>query len=398
MIMKLFRRLPVTVAFALFILFCPEDHDIKAREKLPVISYRNDDSRRNANIVAQPKYPEMRNNLSPAEQEEMRRQRNIARSANIEWIKESTKKYSPVSWYMLLQYDNLPESAEAPTTGNGVVSTAKATDTFHYLRGRSRIDLLVSMETNVHEIAHGYFDLNVYRYLRENNMKMNTDNAQGYIYISPSESFFVSFPLKAMFPSGELSVVIPANLRTYRFETYIEGSTSTQSDGVIGLLNELHAYYLGSKYCFDMLEPYKTAAGSDAEGLFEWVTHTQSTMSAFYEIDFFIREYLLYMKKNHTANYEMLRSYRPFTESYITLYKFYKDLIDKYQNRIKDEMKLLNSAGDAGARIEKGWLWVKAGKSNVSSGTPIFSKEKDVLIPMLESRRYRDIEDDFPMK
>jgi hypothetical protein len=147
-----------------------------------------------------------------------------------------------------------------------------------------------------------------------------------------------------------------------------------------------------------MLEPYKTAAGSDAEGLFEWVTHTQSTMSAFYEIDFFIREYLLYMKKNHTANYEMLRSYRPFTESYITLYKFYKDLIDKYQNRIKDEMKLLNSAGDAGARIEKGWLWVKAGKSNVSSGTPIFSKEKDVLIPMLESRRYRDIEDDFPMK
>lgn len=398
MVMKLFLKLAVPGVFALFLLFCPEDHDIKAREKLPVISYRNDDSRRNANIVAPPRYQEMRNNPSPAEQEEMRRQRNMARAANIEWIKESTKKYSPVSWYMLMQYDNLPESAEASTSDNGVASSQKATDTFHYLRGRSRIDLLASMETNVHEIAHGYFDQGVYRYLRENSLRLKTDNAQGYIYISPSESFFVSFPLKAMFPSGELSAIIPADLRTYRFETYIEGSTSTQSDGVLGLLNELHAYYLGSKYCFDMLEPYKTAAGSDAAGLFEWVTHTQSTMSAFYEIDFFIREYLLYMKKKHAANYEMLRSYRPFTESYITLNKLYKDLIDKYQDRIKDEMKLLNSSGDAGTRIEKGWLWVKAGNSHVSSGTPIFSKEKDILMPMLESRRYRDIEDDFPIK
>jgi hypothetical protein len=104
------------------------------------------------------------------------------------------------------------------------------------------------------------------------------------------------------------------------------------------------------------------------------------------------------MKKKHAANYVMLRSYRPFTESYITLNKLYKDLIDRYQDRIKDEMKLLNSSGDAGARIEMGWLWVKAGNSHVSSGTPIFSKEKDILMPMFESRRYRDIEDDFPMK
>jgi hypothetical protein len=254
------------------------------------------------------------------------------------------------------------------------------------------------METNVHEIAHGYFDQNVYRYLRENNMKVSLDNAQGYIYLSPSKSFFVSFPLKAMFPSGKLSTVIPADLRTYRFDTYIDGSTSTQSDGVIGLLNELNAYYLGSKYCFDMLEPYKTAAGSDAAGLFEWVTHTQSTMSAFYEFDFFIREYLLYMKKRHSSDYDMLRLNNPFTEAYVNLSRQYKDLIDMYQDRIKDEMKRLNSSGDAGARIEKEWLWVKAGNSNVLSGTPIFSKEKGILIPVLESRRYREIEDDFPVK
>jgi hypothetical protein len=33
--------------------------------------------------------------------------------------------------------------------------------------------------------------------------------------------------------------VIPRNLRTFRFDTYVDGITSTQSEGVIGLLNEL---------------------------------------------------------------------------------------------------------------------------------------------------------------
>ena len=145
-----------------------------------------------------------------------------------------------------------------------------------------------------------------------------------------------------------------------------------------------------------MLEPFKSAAGSDAAGLFEWVNHSQSTMSAFYEFDFFIREYLLHMKKKYTANYVMLKSDRSFTEAYLTLRYLYEELIDKYQDRIKDEMRLLNSSGDQVAKTENGWLWVKAGTSNVSSGTPIFSDERKILMPVLDSRRYRDIAEDFP--
>jgi hypothetical protein len=59
-------------------------------------------------------------------------------------------------------------------------------------------------------------------------------------------------------------------------------------------------------------------------------------------------------------------------------------------------MKHLNSSRNSIARIDKGWLWVRVGKSNVSSGTPIFSKERELLMPVLDSRRYRIIEDDFP--
>jgi hypothetical protein len=386
------------------------DQEIKAERIASYISRK--DSRNNKDIIFTPQDPErhvdpfMRQGLSnrdirysnpPRGWEEMRRQRDVECSENTLWIKESTKKYSPDSWYLLMSYDALPESSSAPLLNGGIATSKKTIETFRYLRGRTKIDLLASMETNIHEIAHGYFDQNVYHYLLDNKIDYNPGNANGFIYISPHQGYYVSFPQKALFPSAELASVIPDKLRTYRYETYIDGTTSTQNDGVIGLLNELQAYYCGSRYCFNMLEPYKTAAGSDATGLFEWVTHTQSSMSAFYEFDFFISEYLLYMKRKYTDNYDKLRSDQAFSESYVALITLYNDLINRYLDRIKKEMDLLNTSGQAEARLTDGWLWIKSGHSHISSGTPLFSDERKTLLPILEGRRYREIRDDFGM-
>jgi len=402
--MKLILKLTIAFSVVIFLLLCTADQFLKTRKSSSLVSYGEEryiqkNTTFSYSDVARPPEPiERPSNLSQGQREEMRRQRNAERASNIEWIKDAVRKYSPGSWYMLMHYEQLPETAEVKTTDGGIATTEKAVGTYDYLRGRSRIDLLASMETNVHELTHAYFDQNSYKYLSENKLKLNPENAQGYIYISPATSFFVSFPLKAMFPSGKLSGIITDNLRTYRFDTYINGTTSTQSDGIIGLISELNAYYIGSEYCFNMFEPYKEATGSESSGLFEWVTHTQSTMSAFFEFDYFIKEYLLIMKKDHRSDYEMLKSYTPFTEAYSTLLQLYSELIDKYQERIKREMKLLDSSGEAGTYIEKGWLWIKAGNSHISSGTPIFSKDRETLTPLLESRRYREIEKDFNLR
>jgi hypothetical protein len=102
------------------------------------------------------------------------------------------------------------------------------------------------------------------------------------------------------------------------------------------------------------------------------------------------------MKKKNAADYAMLKSDRSFTEAYLTLRQLYKELIDNYQSRIGYEMKRLNSSGEQIAKINNEWLWVKSGRSNVSSGTPIFSDERKILMPVLDSRRYRNIAEDFP--
>ena len=317
-------------------------------------------------------------------------------SADKEWVKELTRKYSPDSWDLLMKYESLPEKMEIESTDGRIATTEKSVSTFYYLEGKSKIDLLASMATNVHEIAHAYCGLNIFRYARENGIKLDMNKAEEFFYYSPERSFFVSFPLKSLFPSRYLKTAIPRNLRTFRYDTYIDGITSTQSEGVIGLLNELHSYYLESKFCLEMLDPYKTIEGSEASGLFEWVHNTQSKMTAFYEFDYFIKEYFLLMKQKYPSRYNELKRYRPFTEAYSAIRKSYKEVVDDYLEKIKSEMSALNLSGKAEVTLEDNDLWVREGISDTSTGTPVFSKDFEILAPVLESERYSEIAEDFP--
>ncbi len=111
-----------------------------------------------------------------------------------EWVKEATRIYSPDTWYMLMQYDGLPLFSETTLACGGTKSMRKSTATFHYLRGNTRSELLKRMSVNVHEIAHGYYGHNVFRYEKENDVTGYWDNITGYIYLTPQESYYFSFP------------------------------------------------------------------------------------------------------------------------------------------------------------------------------------------------------------
>ena len=313
-----------------------------------------------------------------------------------EWVKNATRAYSPDSWELLMQYESIPEILEAEAVDGRIATSEKSVGTFYYLEGKNKIDLLASMATNIHEIAHVYCGLNIFRHARENGLKLDMSKAEEFFYYSPGRSFFISFPLRSLFPSRELKASIPKPLRTFRYDTYIDGITSTQSEGVIGLLNELHSYYLESKFCLEMLEPYKTVYGSEASGFFEWVHNTQSKMTAFYEFDYFIKEYFLHMKHKYPSRYDELKRYRPFVEAYSAIRSSYEELISNYLLKIKNEMAVLNSSGKAKVTLEGYDLWVREGSSDTSTGTPVFSKDLEILAPVLESDRYREIAEDFP--
>jgi ATP phosphoribosyltransferase len=119
-------------------------------------------------------------------------------------------------------------------------------------------------------------------------------------------------------------------------------------------------------------------------------------MTAFYEFDYFIKEYFLLMKQKYPSRYNELKRYRPFTEAYSAIRTSYKELVSNYLVKIRSEMAALNSNGKAEVTLEGYDLWVREGSSDTSTGTPIFSKDLEILATVLESDRYREIAEDFP--
>jgi hypothetical protein len=317
-------------------------------------------------------------------------------AGNREWVKEATKRYSPVSWDLLMRYEGLPPELESARKGGWTVTMKKPAATFDNLKGgTSKSEWIDRMAMNIACIALSLQRFQVFSHTRENNLLMDWDRAEAFFYLSPSRSFYVSFPMRSLFPAGELAAEIPDNLRTPLFNAYIKESTLTKRFGVIGLMEEFHSHYFQSKFYLDMLEAYKFAEESDADGFLEWVRHSQSAMDAFFEFDFFIREYLLYMKRNRTADYEMLKSCRPFVETYGTVRSSYERLVILYLDLIQTEMQRLKASGKTEMGLENNILWIRAAGSLQSKGARVLPV-KHKLTPVLTSDRYLKIMPDFP--
>jgi hypothetical protein len=252
------------------------------------------------------------------------------------WIVDRTATFSPGSYRLIQQYDNLPGKLVIKR-GSSTISTTKSTDAFHYLKLDSKEDALQSMSTNVHEIGHAYGGLLHYEELMNCNCDRTIkfgDIQQGF-YQSAQEAFWIDINKSYIFPSNNLNNVIPANMVTFRHQTYINGTSSTQGHGVIGLLDEMNAYYLGSKFHFDMYPVYKELYPSDY--LNEWVSHSMSEMTAFFEFDYFIKEYLLYANKYQPQTYTYLKNHPQFKIAYQRIYAKFKALTVQYEERVNKE-------------------------------------------------------------
>ncbi|MBP7341532.1 MAG: hypothetical protein PHG54_08200 [Smithellaceae bacterium] len=315
---------------------------------------------------------------------------------NLQWTIDATKKYSPVSWALLMQYDRLPRELDGARKGGWAVTMRKSVETFQQLQpDNGKTNLLSDMSNNISCITLALQRLLVFRHTRENKMLMDWDRAEAFFDLPPGRSFYVTFPLKALFPSPMLAPEIPEDLRTPLFSDYIEESEITKRFGVVGLLEEYHAHYNGARYYLDMLDAFKTAEGSDIDGFLEWVRHSKSKMTAFYEFDFFILEYLRYMRENRAADYAALKAHRPFGAARLAIRSSYEDVIRQYLQIIEKEMERLNGSGTARTGMEGNVLWIRPAGSNLCKGARVLP-DREKLMPVLAGDRYQTILKDFP--
>ena len=261
----------------------------------------------------------------------------VAQESNLDWILSHMMKKSPESYKIFKLYNDLPQELSY-TIGNSTTTTTKHIDEYFFLDLSSKISTLRSMSTNIHEVFHGLSHVYFFEKMKTNYVPHDFQDITTYFYIT-DEIDYVSVFKGEVFPSSELDKVIPKSLITFRYDTYITGSSSTQGEGIIGLLNEFNAYYHDSKFTFDMLPIYKTIFPDDY--LMEWVMDLQSVMTAFYEFDFWIKEYILHAKLNFQSLYfEIMKKDSAF-KIYKDIHNNYNYLISKYSDAVKlEKMKM----------------------------------------------------------
>jgi hypothetical protein len=289
-----------------------------------------------------------------------------------DWIIRKTQMYSPNSATLLSLYDRIPNRLSVDL-GGSTVSTSKNGDTYEYLKLENYETALNSMSTNIHEIGHGYGGV---MYFQEANKaidgaRINFRNINQGFYQGSQEYFWIEIEKSYIFPSRKLYGTIPIDLRTFRFNTYINGNNSTQQHGVIGLLDEMNSYFLGSKFDYDMFPVYKELYGS--KYLNKWVMEASSSMTAYFEFDFFVKEYLLYSKNYQPQTYEYLKNNLAFKSTYQKIHNKFKQVVDLYEAKVNREKVVTNFDYDS----------------------PFYSEDYLRLKSRLNSGIYRGIEYDF---
>lgn len=221
------------------------------------------------------------------------------------------------------------------------------TSFMHHLEFCSLKDLssfLSTIPITVHETAHAFDSQIPYMEAKKGAAIEDMNEAEGF-YLNESTSLVIKFPKQKLFPSNLLISQIPESLRTFRFKEYIIASPiqTTQCDGVIGLMDEFNAYYHGSKVLSDLYPLFVEAYGLHAS--WRWPSELMSNAEAFYEFDFFIKEYLLFAKTYRPALYQELKNDPNFTLVYQTIRRQFSRLIADYEEKFDQQMKEKRMSG-----------------------------------------------------
>lgn len=151
-------------------------------------------------------------------------------------------------------------------------------------------------------------------------------NYQEKIYTGEGEYITVTFT--DTFPTEEMSKLLPTDLRSSRYKTYVsEGaSASANQQGIYGLLNEFAAYCWGNN---NLVKTYDYCAGY-------WGNRYTNEFVSCAEFRFWILSYMLYAKENHPETYQGILGNDDFRLAFSTIDDQFADVIQAYFGKLKD--------------------------------------------------------------
>lgn len=151
------------------------------------------------------------------------------------------------------------------------------------------IDML---STAVHEVFHGFCGSAVY--------------GQRYQYLG--DGFYVVVEETETYASEEMTVWIPEELHTTRFDEYVApgcGNMDSNINGIYGLLDEFNAYWTDMNHSTAMFD-YFCAQQQTVDAWRYYIIGCENSRQAYAEFRYYILTYLLYAKENYPAVYRQI--------------------------------------------------------------------------------------------
>jgi hypothetical protein len=266
------------------------------------------------------------------------------------------KQYSPDGYYIVDSYAK---------NGGG-------TDFMEYWDGSSDDSRLSSYNTIVHEMAHG--------------VMAEMADRDSLLFLASRDNR-IMVPLTDVFFSREMVPSFPKELRTFRFSTYVdctEDNLGSQADGAYGLLDEMNAYFLGTKTSWELL-PYFQAQGPKAP----WGPFFQSINGTLYgilEFKLYVLKYLMYAQQNKPAVYNGIMANQKFARAFLAVDKAASAFIQDYFTR---KAQVYDSLRTQGLEIREEGDYLMIGSGGQCSGT--FMDVYTLLAKELQKSAYQDL-------
>lgn len=221
------------------------------------------------------------------------------------------------------------------TDGAQILQRVGDFDFERFLNRKDTAGLLEDFGTVIHESCH------------ELNHLISTKNGESY---RKNQGYFITRGVDILseqglvFNSVKLNKIVPDSLQRqiFRYKTYIgtpQEHLASQVDGIYGLVDELCAYYHGTKACFELYDFYFKYRCNGYQKPGEWalyVQHIASSYFAWYEFRLFISWYLEYAKKYDPDVYESCMNNTRLRLAYTLIDNLYGPLVRDFDARLKD--------------------------------------------------------------
>ncbi|MBD3290897.1 hypothetical protein GF337_18965 [candidate division KSB1 bacterium] len=290
------------------------------------------------------------------------------------------EKYCPDGFYVLQQYYSAPSQFEICEVE---ISLGEHLDYGKYIHGKTEQDIIRALSTIVHEVSHGYASRLAWKALQDQNIAVSIDEGYSYYYLGDRHSILVKET--PVFKSHEIHRIFPAKLQTNRYETYIHPSDpmmGTQQKGIYGLLDELAAYYHGTKVSIDLYDYYKSIDSNTGSEWLDFLEGVGATYFAYKEFKLYILQYLIYAEQYQPDMYREIIDNQPFVTAFLIVNEKFDNLIQRFYD-LKDELTSVLQQKEIDVYEENDYLFIGP------EGRKMFHQDYEKLQAELQKDRYR---------